>query len=325
MGAAGIVRVLKELGARDFFVCTPEEAQSIQNGNPEIRLYILDGLRGKKEQGKFCAEQSFVPVLNGIADIRVWQDTACALGKKLPAILHIDTGMNRMGADKTELCELAAQDYSNIDIQWLMSHFATAHPEGNALMHKQYARFIECTKLFPAHIPRMLANSAAGLGEARWQFDAIRAGIALYGVLESSLHEDLHPALRLEAELISIRHVAKGDSVSYGASWTAQRKSRIAVAAIGYADGYLRSASNRAKALIGGRLCPVAGSVTMDYTMFDITDIESERPPSHAVLFGPGYQLPEFAHDAGSIAHEILAGLGPRVKRVIHNSPYSQL
>ena len=173
-------------------------------------------------------------------------------------------------------------------------------------------------------IPSSLANSSGVfLGQAA-HCDMVRPGVALYGANPTPGRSNpMRPVLELRARIVQLRQVPRGDSIGYDAGWTAKRASRIAVVAVGYADGYLRanSASDLApggEALVAGKRCPLAGRVSMDLIEIDITELPdgAVRRGDFATLIGDEIGVDDVAKTAGTIAYELLTGLGRRYHRV---------
>jgi alanine racemase len=163
-----------------------------------------------------------------------------------------------------------------------------------------------------------LANSAACLFDPAYHFDLARPGIGLYGGNPRADQPNPHVCpIRLEGRVLQTRTIAAGTPVSYGATWRAKRETRIATIGAGYADGYLRSLSDRGRVAFGDRICPVIGRVTMDTIMVDITDLppDSGQPGSFAELLGPTLTPDDTADAAGTISYELLTSLGARYAR----------
>ena len=216
------------------------------------------------------------------------------------------------------------------DLRVICTHLACADEPDNDATQKQLQAFRECTA--GLGIPLSIANSAGILNWPDSHADWNRPGYMLYGAspfaVDVANAANLRPAMSFFSEIIAIRDVPKGESVGYGARWTAQRNSRVATIAAGYADGYFRATSSNdgtrgADVIIGGKRCPIAGRVSMDLIAADITDLppKSVRRGHWATLLGEGITVDELAHHFGTIGYEVLTSLGRRYARVYKGGP----
>jgi alanine racemase len=312
------VPALVAAGCRTFFVAHLSEARRLRTVAPQATIYVLNGLFA----GALAtyAALDIRPVLGSREDIEAFTGFCATVGRRLPAAIHVDTGMNRLGLDLAEAALLAETGPAALAFEpaLLMSHLACADEPGHPLTSRQIDRFAQLRGLFPG-VPASLANSA-GCTLPATHHALVRPGIALYGGRFVTGRAPLEPVVRLEAPIIQIRSIRAGETVGYGAAWTARRMSRIAVVSVGYADGYLRAAgaSDRkagAVARIGEALCPLAGRVSMDLIAIDATDAGDIRPGDPAVLIGEGIGVDEVAEAAGTIGYEILTSLGRRYHR----------
>ena len=315
-GAARVGAALFEAGCGHFFVATPDEASAFRDVMPGAMLGVLGGLfRGMERD---YAALDLVPCLGSIGEIEAWSGLARDLGRTLPAILHFDTGMSRLGLDARELA-LLSDDHSllrGIDIRYVMSHLVSAEVAGDALNARQRDRFnLGRTGLPPA--PTSLANSAGIFLDETFAFDLARPGAALYGVNPTPDQPNpMRQVAGLTAPILAIRDIPAGATVGYNATWTAPRPSRIATVGMGYADGWHRSHSNRSVAFFDGRPVPLVGRVSMDLTTFDVTDHAGVTPASRLELLGINRSVDDAARDAGTIGYEVLTALGRRYRRV---------
>ena len=314
LGASQVVPALHAAGCRHFFTAHPAEALALRGLAPGAMLAVLNGLWPGLEPE--FADQGLTPVLGTLDEIGRWQAHARQLGRPLPAILHVDTGMNRLGLDRRELAMLAA-DHSRLDglaLRYVMTHLVSAECPDDPVNTLQLERFgAACAQLPPA--PRSLANSSGLFLGPAFASDLARPGAALYGVNPTPGEPNpQRQVVRLRARILQIREVEPGGSVGYNGQWTAARPSRIATVSVGYADGYLRSLSNRATAFFDGQPIPLVGRVSMDLTTFDATDAPGLQPGDWIDLLGPG-GVDALANEAGTNAYEILTSLGPRYPR----------
>ena len=237
------------------------------------------------------------------------------------AAIHIDTGMNRLGislAEAQALSARAAQPDHGITL--VMSHLACAEDLHNPLNGRQVAAFREVARLF-TNIPASLSNSSGIFLGPQFQFDLVRPGAALYGINPTPEADNpMLPVVDVKARVVQVRNVAKGETVGYGATWTARRPTRLAIVSAGYADGYFRAAGGvdgvrTADAVVGGARCPIAGRISMDLMAIDITDVTAPlRRGQMVTLVGDGVTVDELAHHFGTIGYEVLTSLGERYR-----------
>jgi alanine racemase len=239
-----------------------------------------------------------------------------------PAILHIDTGMARLGLDARELAVLR-QDHSRlagIDLHYVMTHLVSAEIADDPENQAQQARFAAACDGLPL-APRSFANSSGiflGPGTAS---DLARPGSALYGINPTPGQPNpMRQAVRLRARVLAVRDVPAGAAVGYNATWRAARPSRIATAGIGYADGLHRSVSGRATAFFDDHPVPLVGRVSMDLTTFDVTDFPAIRPGHWLELIGPRQTPDDLAVIAGTNGYEVLTSLARRVQRIYQSA-----
>jgi alanine racemase len=240
------------------------------------------------------------------------------LDRKLPAYLHFDTGMSRLGLDAREFGVLA-QDHgrlAGIDVRYVMSHLVSSEISDDPFNAIQRDRFDTGRSRLP-HAPTSLLNSSGVfLGQA-FASDLARPGSALYGINPTPMRKNpMRPAVRLTARVLSVRDIPQGATVGYNATWTASRPSRIATVGVGYADGWHRTHSNTGAAYFDGHPVPLVGRVSMDLTTFDVTDQPRINPGSWLELLGSHRSVDDAARDAGTIGYEVLTALGRRYHRV---------
>ncbi|WP_127091209.1 alanine racemase [Aquabacter cavernae] len=306
-------------GARTFFVALVEEAARLREVLPEAVIYVLGGLLpGNGEVLLACDAR---PVLGSRAEIEDWADFCAARGADLPAAIHVDTGMNRLGLTVEE-AQALGQRGAGFTPSLVMTHLACADTPGHPLTALQRERFSRAAAAFPG-VAASLANSAGCFLGPDYHFDLTRPGIALYGGAAVAGTAPLKPVVRLEVPVIQVRHGLPGDTVGYGAAQRLGRDSRIAILSFGYADGFLRAfgASDGlpgADAIIAGRRCPLVGRVSMDLTAVDVTDLPEDAVArgDMAVILGEGILVDELAAHGGTIGYEVLTSLGRRYRRV---------
>ena len=299
LGAAEVSRALFDQECRHFFVAHFDEAQAVRAAVPEkdAVIYVLNGPFGATAR-EFAAG-GFVPVLNSPGDIAYWADFAKNSGQKQPAIIHIDTGMNRLGLSSGEAAALAADTgvLKPLDIRYVMSHLACGDEPSHPMNGEQLERFRELAQALGLPLRLSFANSAGILLGPDYHFDLVRPGCGLYGIHPQSEGENpMAGAVTLKARIVQTRGIDISSTIGYGAAYRAASPVNCATVSAGYADGYLRSLTGRGKVFIGGIACPVLGRVSMDSIVVDTTALTAKP-------------------QAGTIGYEILTSLGKRYRR----------
>ncbi|MSO69101.1 MAG: alanine racemase [Alphaproteobacteria bacterium] len=321
LGATRIAARLYAEGCRDFFVATPDEGISLRRVLPDGAIYVLAGVDSATAAA--LTEHRLTPVLNHLGQIEAWRKAAAAAGSTLPSVLHLDTGMNRLGLPRDEVARVASEAplLAGLKTRLVMSHLVSSELASDPLNETQRARFDASLSALSASLgtkPASLANSSGIFLGPAFHYAMVRPGVALYGVNPTpNAPNPMMEVLRLAAKILQVRRVDRGETVGYGATHLLPRPSRIAVVAAGYADGFLRSASNRASARLGGLSVPVVGRVSMDLITLDVTDVPETiaRPGAFVDLLDGTYNVEHLATDAGTIPYEILTALGHRYER----------
>jgi alanine racemase len=315
LGAAEIAASLHDAGCRSFFVAHAEEGIALRERLADARIFVLHGLAEGTE--KDIADAGLVPVLNHPGELSRYAALALARDQRLPAAIQLDTGMIRLGFSRKEAASIDARDLEAIDPVLVMSHLASAEEPENPLNAAQRERFIDRPSLL-ADIPASLANSSGVFLGPDFHFDLCRPGVALYGVNPTpSRPNPMRPVVALSAPILQVHEVEEAGAVGYNATYPVAAGARIATVPVGYADGYLRSASGEAKARVGGEIVPIAGRVSMDLITLDISSLppNSVEPGCVAdLIFGPN-GVDDLAKAAGTIGYEVLTRLGARLAR----------
>lgn len=328
LGAAKVGPALFAAGCRRFFVAHSTEALALRAAVPDGTIHVLHGPAAGAEAELAAANLS--PVLSTPGQIAAWAAEARRLGRKLPAAIHIDTGMNRLGLSEAE-ANVLAQDpraLDGLEIGFVMTHLACSDEPDHPLNQTQRERFAAWRRRFPG-LKGSLANSAGIFLGTDFHHDILRPGIALYG------SNPLDPAagprreasrmaevVHLQGRILQVRSVDRGDTVGYGAGYIVEKPSRIATVAVGYADGFTRALSGRGSAVIRGRQghvrVPIAGRVSMDLITLDVSALDANDcvPGTPVSLLGGGIDIDEQAASAGTIGYELLTQLGRRYRRV---------
>ena len=317
-----------EAGARMLGVAFASEAVALRHAGIVAPILVL---------GCALPEESTALVALGISQavsnaeiVEALSSAAVAQRKRARVHAKIDTGMGRVGV----ACERAVPFVEGllrrpgIELEGIMTHFATAdQPEDLSFAYTQLHRFQAVVeKLHRKGIDtkwRHAANSAAIVFMHESFLDMVRTGLLLYGIPPTDGDPpglELRSALSLKAKMTQLRTVRPGESVSYGRTFVPQRRSRLGIVPVGYADGYSRGHSNRGEVIVKGQRVPIVGRVCMDQFVVDVTELEGLRLGEPVVLIGQQGQERITAWDValsmGSIPHEVLSALGDRLPRV---------
>jgi alanine racemase len=315
LGMERVAPALAAAGADSFFVARIHEGIALRKLLPQARIFVLDGMLAETAPAH-CAYE-LIPVLNSPDDISVWAERGAIEKRKLAAAVHIDTGMNRLGLDNARLPQWR-ESLSAIELVLVMSHLACADEPAHAKNKIQLERFHAALGLLPSAPASLAASAGIELGKD-YVFDMARPGLGLYGGNPvASRANPYGTAVVLTAPVLSVRRVDSGESVGYGAAFTAQRPSRLATVAVGYADGLMRANGAKGVALLGGRRVPFAGRISMDLAVLDVTDVPEDagQPGTEVEFLGDTITLEEVAAAAGTNTHEVLTALGPRATRI---------
>ena len=322
LGMAEVAPALARAGCKTFFVATLGEAAELRALLLDATIYVLGGLL--KDTGPVYRALGLRPVLNSAAEIEEWAAFCSAVRAKLPAAIHIDSGMNRLGLSADEVASLARAKglLGTFELTLLMSHLACADEPDHAKNETQRKTFDSLRAKLPK-APASLANSAGILLGRAYHYDLVRPGIALYGGKASRTGADrFAPVVELSGRILQVRDVPAGETVGYGATRVLKRPSRIATLAVGYADGFFRSLSvadgkQGLQVYLGPHPAPLLGRVSMDLITVDVTDVPEEHARRGAFVELIGKQIPahHLAAHAGTIDYEVLTNLGARAKR----------
>jgi alanine racemase len=321
-GLEPVARTLVDAGCKTFFVADLGEARRVRSVAQEPAVYVLNGLLPGTASA--YANINARPVIGSLVELAEW-DAFCATNQwHSGAALHVDTGMNRLGVSADEAAALAPRIRAeNHGITLLMSHLVCSEQPEHPLNQKQIQLFRDVRLLYRG-IPGSLANSSGIFLGSGAHCDVVRPGAALFGVNPTPGHDNpMRQAVELQAHVVQVRTVPKGETIGYNATWTARHATRVAIVTAGYADGYPRAASATdaapgAEAIVAGTRCPLAGRISMDLLAIDITAL-----PDHTVrrgdlvtLIGGGIGVDDLAAAAGTIGYEVLTSLGNRYHRV---------
>lgn len=317
LGMDQVAPRLARAGCKTFFVASLDEGLALRALLPRAQIAVLNGLvMGAPAD---FAKGRLLPVLNDLGQVRQWHDYAQRRGGA-PAMLHIDTGLTRLGLPQQEIEILAAEPalLTGFKVNLILSHLACAGEPAHPMNLEQFNRFRAALRLLPP-APASLASSSGIFLGGDFHFDMVRAGAALYGVNPlPGRPNPMTQVLHLKAKILQVRDVDRGEAVGYGAAHRMDRPGRIAIIALGYADGWLRSSSHRGTARIAGKPAPVIGRISMDLLTLDVTGIDPRavQPGLYADMLDERYGVDDAAFAADTIGYEILTALGRRCLRV---------
>jgi len=317
-GAAIVGPRLATEGCRQFFIAHLDEGIALRRVLPEHPIYVLNGLMSGTEPD--FVEHDLTPVLNHLGQLNAWRAAAQRFNRPLDAVVHVDTGMHRLGFSQEEAQVLVNERgrLRGLRLALLMSHLVVSEEPANPINGEQLSRFRAFVKAMPG-APSSLANSSGIFLGPDYHFDLLRPGAALYGINPlPGQPNPMLPTVTLSARILQTRRIDAMKTVGYGAAWRSARPSRVATIALGYADGYFRTLINRTYVHLAGQRVPVIGRISMDLATIDVTDVpEAECQPGALVeVLGPNMTADDLADHARTNAYEVMTALGRRYARL---------
>ena len=315
-GDKAIVKLCK-MGCKEFFVALIDEGislrKALQRKSLDANIHILGGPMNTSET---LVEYNLIPVLNSLKDIQYWK-------KKHPQALadvHIDTGMSRLGLSPNDiqLLRTESEKIKGLNICFVMSHLACSEDANAEMNTEQLKSFRDALSIFP-NCKASLANSSGIFLGDKYHFDLARPGASLYGVNPTpGKFNPMSGVIRLQGKILQVREINAPQTVGYGATFQAKKKLKLATVGVGYADGYLRSLSNKGVGYINEIPVPLVGRVSMDLITFDVSEISEQLayPGGLIDLIGPNNPIDDLAISADTIGYEILTSLGSRYDRI---------
>jgi alanine racemase len=329
-GAVACARRLAPEGADWFGVALPEEGVELRNSGIAKPILCLAGFWG--EQAGACLQHELVPVVYRLDLIEALDRAARERGVVADVHVKIDTGMARLGVRFDEIPDFAGplRQFKNIRVDGFMTHFAAAdEPSCGPLTKDQIERYETAVAVFREHgfepSYKHLANSAAVFGQPSAWGNLVRPGGVLYGLWRDILAPEdrdvkLRPVMSLHSRITLLKWVPQGETVGYGCTFEASRKTLVATVPIGYDDGYMRALSNRGHAIIRGVHVTVIGRISMDLTLIDVTNVAGVQTDDEVTFIGNEGALAISAEDiaktAGTLSYEVTCGISQRVPRV---------
>ena len=328
-GSKAVARTLERAGVDGVCVALLEEGIELRDAGIRLPILVMGGHYGRALEE--LLRHDLIPVVHEAGQVEELgaEVRFCSAGP-LNVHLKVDTGMGRLGAMPADVSKVgsALLRHPALHLTGLMTHFACADAHGGTTIDAQLDLFEHASELLatvgirPA--VRHAANSAALFRSPRARLDMVRPGIAIFGVEPvPGLAPELRPVMSIRTRIVALRELSRGQSTGYGSTWTAQRKSQIATIPMGYADGLSRALSNRGQVLVRGRRAPLAGVVSMDMAMVDVTDIAGASVGDECVVMGrqkgelgeDTIGAAEIAEQLGSIPWEVLTSVSRRVPR----------
>lgn len=331
----GVVEVSKRLiqeGASYLAVAYTGEATELRTAGINIPIIVLFDTGDIKDFFDF----KLIPVIHNVDTASSLSDKARKRGVKIKVHVKVDTGMGRLGLSSNRITEdlIKISEMNGIELTGLLSHFSEADLSDRSYAVQQLERFNKIRETISKKLKRKIfshiANSAAVLSFKDAYLDAVRPGLMLYGYLPFNPPPTLEkgvkggfnliPAMKIKTKVLCIRSVPSGTPISYGRTFVTKKQSRIGVLPLGYADGYSRFFSNNADVLVKKRRVPVIGTICMDLTMIDLTEVKDVREDDEVIILGKQGEetitAQELSQKANTIPYEIMTSLGSRSKRV---------
>ncbi|HEU4472580.1 MAG TPA: bifunctional UDP-N-acetylmuramoyl-tripeptide:D-alanyl-D-alanine ligase/alanine racemase [Flavisolibacter sp.] len=322
-GGAEIASVLQYHHVNYLGVAYADEGADLVRAGIRIPIMVMNA---ETFSFQSIVDHHLQPVIYSFDLLHAFEDYLAAQGMAAyPIHLEIETGMNRLGfaLSEVEALSLHLSASGAFTVQSVFTHLAASEdPEQDGFTREQAARFEEAATVLESKLSyrflKHIANSAAIVRHPQLQLDMVRLGIGMYGVeIDNDKLLELLPVATLRTTIAQLKHLKKGETVSYNRRGLVQRDSIIATVRIGYADGYSRRFGHgKGHMLVNGALAPVIGTVCMDMTMLDVTDIPGVKLGDEAIVFGPDLPVQELAAWIGTIPYEIMTGVSQRVKRI---------
>ncbi|MEI8356721.1 MAG: alanine racemase [Deltaproteobacteria bacterium] len=330
-GFMDISRELDKLGITAFGVAFLAEGIQLRKAGIDRPILLLGGIYPGQERK--CIGYNLSTVIFNMEQAKALNLASGKLYRRAQIHLKVDTGMGRLGIFHQDAPAFFRElkGFGNLELEGIISHFATADEldeEGrrNTDLQSRIFADVVVTARREGFSPRYihLANSAAAFSLELPFCNLVRPGITLYGSIPSADFQgkmDLMPVMRLKSRIAMLKQVSSGYGVSYARKFVSGRETLVASVPVGYADGYMRSLTNRGEALVRGRRAKVAGTVCMDWIMLDVTDVPGVTVGDEVILLGASsdgncIRAEELAAKAGTIPYEIFCGISKRVPRV---------
>ncbi|HEX8127526.1 MAG TPA: alanine racemase [Pyrinomonadaceae bacterium] len=328
-GAAVCARRLAAAGADWFGVALPEEGIELRRAGIAQPILCLEGFW--EGQASALVKHRLTPIIYRLDMAEAFDRAAREAGAVADVHVKIDTGMGRLGVRHEAAAEFARsiKQFAHLRVDGLMTHFASADDAAlDRFTREQLARFNAAREVFrdAGHAPTFIdmANSAAAFAHPATHGNMVRPGGVLYGLWRDVLRPqdglpEFRPVMNLRSRIILLKRIGAGETLGYGCTFEAARPTIVATVPVGYHDGYARALSNRGRVIVRGRFAPVAGRISMDLTLLDVTDVPGVEQGDQVTLLGAEGELSmpaeEIGKIAGTISYEITCGISARVPR----------
>lgn len=326
-GIVQVSRVLEEEGVNYFGVTSPQEAFLLREGGIKSSILILGPTM--LDQAKEIIEKDITQTICTKEMAHTLAGECKRLKKRLKVHIEVDTGMGRTGVPYQRALKLIEEviKIPELEAEGIFTHFSTADEEDKSFTREQIKRFKEVLEKLGEEkidIPfKHAANSAGVLNFPEGYFNMVRPGLALYGIYPSgyiSRSLDLHPVMSLKSEVIYLKRVSKGATISYGKTYVTNKNTTIAILPIGYKDGYNRLLSNKGEVILKGKRVRIAGRVCMDQTIIDVGEVPDVKVGDEVVLIGKQgrerVSVEEIAKKVDTVPHEVVCRIAERVPRI---------
>lgn len=325
LGAAQVGPALYRAGCREFFVASLTEARQAQGYLPRDSSIVVLGGAQPGDEAEFIA-RGLRPVLFDWSALDRWRRACRAAGGPHSSALKVDTGMHRLGLTPVELDRLLLEPayLHECGIRLVMSHLACADEPEHPLNREQLRRFQAAADRLRMHLPDValsLANSSGVFLGPQWHYDLVRTGAFLYGFNPQPARVDdlplnlVQPVLQLDLPVLQVRDVGHAGTVGYGANAPVEPQTRLAVVAGGYADGLNRLLGRQAEGTVGERSTRVIGRISMDLTVFDISELAADEAPVWIQVLNRELTVNQLTQNSGALGYEVLTSLGRRYQR----------
>lgn len=316
-GAVCIAAELERAGARFLGTATAGEAVELRLAGCRSELIVLSGLI--PPQIPLIFDFDLTPCVYTMEFLRALTESVSARNRKVKVHVKVDTGMGRLGFSPEDAAHVLRNPHPLIHVEGVFTHLACADLENDAYTRDQLRKFQDFLEMNQVSVRYLhTANSAAMIHYPESHLDLVRPGLLMYGITPIRGKEvDVMPVAVLKSRIVALRRIRKGDTIGYGRTFQASRDSVIATLPIGYSDGLRRALSNRLSVSLHGTRCRIAGTISMDLCMIDVTDVSSNvHLYDEVTLLGPEVSAWEWADLLNTIPYEITCLIGARVPRV---------
>jgi len=317
-GALVMARELEALGVERFGTATVQEAIELRKGGIQTPIIILSG--AVIPQIPLLLQYDLIPAVYNFEFLMALEQFTETQKREVVIHVKVDTGMGRLGFSPEDAAVALNKQYSYIRVEGVYTHFANADVARDDYTRRQLERFVKWVSDESVSVRYFhTANSAAVLNHREAHRNLVRPGLLLYGISPDPDREvSQRPVLSIRSQIISLRKIAKGETIGYGRTFKALRESMIATVPFGYADGLRRALSNRLEVDVRGTMCRIAGSISMDLCMLDVTDVPGVALEDQVTFIGPKTTCWDWAKLLKTIPYEITCLVGPRVPRVYY-------